>query len=304
VAEPAGGARDDGRLALVTACDARYVEGALALLGSLGLCGGPLDRLDLVVLAHDLAAHDVRRIARVADALALPLRVVAAGRGDVAAPTRYGSPAASARLRIPRLLGARGPVLYADADLVFLRCPVAILADAPSATAPLHAVQDLCTPLFGSPHGLGERLAGLDPGAPYFNSGLLLLGDLARWREHAWADAALALMAREPALAHPDQDALNVVLRGRWTALDPRWNVFPVAEMLHLWGIPQLGPHCAPPAELAARDASAHALHYVTAEKPWHDAFPPGRNRDRWLHAREHAAALAGEPLGPRRRAG
>jgi lipopolysaccharide biosynthesis glycosyltransferase len=296
--------RGDGRLSLVTACDDRYVEGALALLGSLGLCSGSLDRIDIVVLAYCLDASDVRRLTRVADALETPLSVVALKREWAGTVSRYGSPAASARLLIPRLLGEQGPVLYVDADLVFLRCPVMILADVLALpTAALYAVRDVCTPLHGSPHGLCGRVHGLDPGAPYFNSGLLLFGDLARWQHHAWADLALRLIGTEPALEYPDQDALNIVLRGRWTPLDPRWNVVPVAEMLRLWRIRRLGPHCPSVRDLTALNDEAYALHFVTEEKPWHDAFPPGCNRDRWLRAREHAAELASLRSGPHRRA-
>lgn len=61
-------------------------------------------------------------------------------------------------------------------------------------------------------------------GAPYFNSGVLVL-NMRRIREEGLLEQArqFAQEHRDLCVQH-DQDALNVVFEGKWQTMDPRWN--------------------------------------------------------------------------------
>ncbi len=62
-------------------------------------------------------------------------------------------------------------------------------------------------------------------GERYFNSGLLVI-DLAKVREQKLFSRTLDfVVAHDTKLLFSDQDALNHVFWGRWTPLDPVWNV-------------------------------------------------------------------------------
>jgi lipopolysaccharide biosynthesis glycosyltransferase len=55
----------------------------------------------------------------------------------------------------------------------------------------------------------------------YFNSGVICI-DVPAWRAADVGSTCLALVLKQ---GMSDQQALNTVLSGRWTRLDPRWNV-------------------------------------------------------------------------------
>ncbi|WP_410812239.1 glycosyltransferase [Micromonospora sp. 067-2] len=55
----------------------------------------------------------------------------------------------------------------------------------------------------------------------YFNSGVICV-DVPAWRAADIGATALSLVTKH---GLSDQHALNTVVAGRWTALDPRWNV-------------------------------------------------------------------------------
>ncbi|HVT36945.1 MAG TPA: glycosyltransferase, partial [Nevskiaceae bacterium] len=74
----------------------------------------------------------------------------------------------------------------------------------------------------------------------------------------------LAEFARtHPHLHYPDQDALNVVCRGRWLHLQPRWNAQSTFFQLRDTDLPL------PPEQ--SREARAHPalVHYIGPFKPW-----------------------------------
>lgn len=274
-------------LDLVTACDKRYFAGVMALLGSLGACVEKREQLRIRLFTFGLEHAQLRLLKRATAALDMPLEIhTPEPIGISTAP-----PSMMARLSIPRLLHGDADVLYVDADVVFLRCPTTL----PRATGarPVYAVQDMCMADFGSPGGLCERRGGLDPRLPYFNSGVMLM-DLPAWRHHDWSRSAVELVRdADPPFTYPDQDALNIVLREHWTALDQRWNVFPVTEMLASWNIAELESSSLSRDDLDELEREAHLVHYIIKTKPWDNGFPAGPNRDRWLKAYERGLALA-----------
>jgi lipopolysaccharide biosynthesis glycosyltransferase len=132
-------------------------------------------------------------------------------------------PATLYRLRMEELLPPQiDRVLYLDAD-VAVTGVLEPLWDEDLAGAALGAVRDPLVPWAGAPRGLDWRALGMAPSTPYFNAGVVL-ASLDRWRETELSRRALDVLG-EHHLPYADQCALNVVLGGAWTPLDPRWNL-------------------------------------------------------------------------------
>jgi len=133
-------------------------------------------------------------------------------------------PAASLfRLRMEDLLPDYiDRVLYLDADVI-VRRPLEELWMAELGESLAAAVRDPIVPWAGAPMGLPWREVGVAASAPYFNSGVLVI-PLDRWRSEHVGRRGLELLARRR-LRHGDQCALNVLMEGRWAALDPSWNL-------------------------------------------------------------------------------
>ena len=108
------------------------------------------------------------------------------------------------------------------------------------------------------------RQFGLNPGAHYFNSGLMLI-DLVAWRENSLGDRFLKCLADHPRDVWCwDQYALNVVLANHWKRLPLRWN-----QGTHAFEYPSLrhSPVLADDfREMIERPA---VIHFTTEFKPW-----------------------------------
>lgn len=118
---------------------------------------------------------------------------------------------------------------------------------------------------------------GLNPGAPYYNAGVMLI-DTAMWRaEDCWRRLREFIGARAGELIFMDQDALNVICAGRMAQLSPRWNF-----QTHYLG-------------LGLEEAvQPRILHYADILKPWRDPEWAKLHGD--VDARAFAALLADSP--------
>jgi len=162
------------------------------------------------------------------------------------------------RVLLPDLLPRETRMLYLDSDML-VRGPLLSLWQ-----------QDLAGKLFGAvinplypfmpDHPAALGLGGI---REYPNSGVMLM-DLAAMRAAGLVEKLRAYAAAHRRNPYPEQDALAVVCRGQWLALDPRWNaqstVFDVA--------PERLPF-AREAVLAARSDPA-IVHFIGPLKPWH----------------------------------
>lgn len=127
-------------------------------------------------------------------------------------------PAMWYRILLPELLGDLERVLYLDVDTIVLD-RLEPLRDVELAETLLGAVRNVFMPY----HAHRAQHLGIAP-QDYFNSGVLLM-NLARMRREGFTDAVHRLVTGAAAgLDWPDQDALNLVVGRRWTALHPRWN--------------------------------------------------------------------------------
>ena len=131
-----------------------------------------------------------------------------------------GSLAANARLFWPDLLpNAAQRVLYLDCDTLVCGS-LAPLASVDLAGKTAGAVRDALT-------GRYKSLLDFSASEPYFNSGVLLI-DTTRWRERQVSEriAAHAVTVRAD-YPFPDQDLINLVLRGNIAVLPPAYNFQP-----------------------------------------------------------------------------
>ena len=161
------------------------------------------------------------------------------------------------KLLAPELLPSRVTrALWLDAD-VLARADLAELWDGPPSAAPVQAAPDPLVQRLGARFGVAAwKELGLDPRAPYFNAGVLLM-DLQAWRAEDIGRRALEYARRYwQRVYFWDQEGLNATLAGRWAPLDPAWN----------WS-PSLG----------APGVEARLIHFTGNLKPWRY-----RGRSRW----------------------
>ena len=162
--------------------------------------------------------------------------------------------------------------LYLDADLV-AETDISPLFDTDLAGNVLAAVANTCT---------WREQIGLPEGTPYFNSGVLLI-DRRRWEaEHISERVLKVVEEKRGCLRYWDQDAINMVLAGRWTRLGPGWNhqhYFPLADPV------EMGFE---PAALKRALERPDIVHFTGSQKPWHakDRHP---FRARYRHYRRRA---------------
>ncbi len=132
--------------------------------------------------------------------------------------------------------------LYLDVDMIVTQ-DLSELWDLNLQGKMIAAVADRCENI-GNPWGGIRNFEelGLNPAAPYFNSGLLVI-DLDAWRSTNTTQDVLSCIANNKAYAgFPDQYGLNVILVDNWLQLDQRWNCYAPAEIadpyiIHFIGI-------------------------------------------------------------------
>ena len=172
------------------------------------------------------------------------------------------SHAAYYRLIGPEVLPATiQRLLYLDCDIVALGA-VDDLWDFEMDGATMAAVRDFSN---------FDRFESLQipRGAPYFNSGVLLI-DCPLWRTENVTKRCMEYIAENPdKVVFWDQDALNHVVCGRWKQLDPVWNLQALAYLLpELDSLRrELEPQC-------------RLMHYSSPSKPWEFVNEHPRKRE------------------------
>lgn len=147
--------------------------------------------------------------------------------------------------------------IWLDCDMLVM-ADIAGLWDMPMRDTHALAVTDSLVPTLASRFGvggLGEM--GLDGSAPYFNAGMMVL-DAVQWRSSSVAAMSLEYLQRfRNRVVFWDQEALNAVLAGRWTAIDPQWNWSANLDRLAENGLRW------------ARGQQARIIHFNGNLKPW-----------------------------------
>lgn len=152
-------------------------------------------------------------------------------------------------------------LIYFDADTRVMSS-VEPLLDFDLNGFPAGAVHDFVYYLTGNIRRRRRDLF-LSDDAPYLQSGVMVF-DWPKLLEDGALERARQFLVDHPegCMEAPDQDALNHALEGKWTPLDPRWNLH--ETYLNFGG--KLKPY----------------LEHYTSTKPWSKRRPP-----RWAHAAE-----------------
>lgn len=249
-------------------------------------------RANVLILDGGLSAESRRRIERVISTArpgtAVVWHVIDTARFRDLNVSSWGSEQNYMRLAIPDLVHPDTDLaLYLDSDIL-VRDDLSTLFDfAREDGSTTYAVNDYRHPTLGSSFGLdGCKEMGLDPAAPYFNSGVLLF-DPRSWRDNSVADRTIETSQRFGSLfTYSDQDGLNVVLTSSWRPLDYRWNVM-LAVLPDLASrLPSDRPSSSDEAALLLEDAGV--IHYVGRRKPW---IPGYRDREGGAFRRELRAS-------------
>lgn len=244
-------------LVLATAANETFATGGAVALLSASRAFPEADRL---FIDCGMEAVTRERIERAFEARGLSLRIEKpihdlgqVRTADLTHSSAYG------RLSAPLIAHETGAerTLYLDADTMTFGS-VEELAGRPFGGKPVAAVWD-------------SRIARPD----YFNSGVMLIHNRL-WTQGEFSRKAIDRAAGLDASAFPEQDALNDVLKGRWTELSDNWNwEVPRSRSVRIgrWTLNRHGIE-QPPAN--------GILHFLGSVKPWEPSYPPTAYRRMW----------------------
>lgn len=274
-------------LHIVSGGDARIAEPLMAMVASLIRNGGghPVVLHILDVGIRSVAGPAMERLARRTQGrLVLDWCEVRIEQFE-ALPDRPDLPRESfIRLAIPDVLAPEvRRVVWLDCDIL-VQSDLRGLHDTNLDGAPLAAVRE-----FGSRTLAGMMDLGGMEGVPAdlerevgFNAGVLVL-DLDAWRRERIARRVLEFSHRHARiLRFAEQDGLNVLLAGRWRAVDLSWN----AQMGTLRSMPRFPAERFPPEVLARRlelMEQPRLIHFC-GDRPWRSGLR-NRHRGRFFHA-------------------
>lgn len=206
---------------------------------------------------------------------------------------RWLTSAAYLRLLIPKVLSEENIVVYLDSDLLVRHDLSALCGEAGrSRGSAVWAVDDFFHPDVGDVLGDQNCLdLGVDPRAPYFNSGVLVI-DVKKWRDTHISERSFAFVREKASIMrYHDQDALNVVFASQWKRLDPRWNVMLPTIRQYVARERNGGPESDRLTnELAT---GAFIFHFIGRHKPWEASYQ-GPGRHEYLEAVRNAGWFEG----------
>lgn len=166
--------------------------------------------------------------------------------------------------------------IYLDTDVV-VEGNLAQLWEVDIQDACLLAVQD---PVHRTLHQaqhlkkLGLVNSNTSLNSKYLNSGVLLI-NLEKWRTEQVTEQVIDLIAMTPGLPFPDQDAINLVLAGKWKELNPQWNQ---VHVVHFFASPEDSPYDLETQKQVVENPKI--IHYTTRPKPWgRNCIHPQRDR-------------------------
>lgn len=259
---------------IVFAADDRYAQHAAVAMASALLRTASPERLHFFVLDDGVTAEKKEKMEKTVAALGgkrLTFLSIEGKAFDDFFVSAQLSRTAYVRLAAAELLPETvARVLYLDCDLLFFD-DAAGLWGMDMGGQPVAAVPD-CG-IMTSARRRREKAAciGLSAGAPYFNSGVLLL-DLGAWRRGDYTRHLLTL-AKGKDYPHHDQDVLNDFFRDNWQPLPLRWNVIPPVWFMFLKVAVSPWRY-----EAAAARENPGILHYAGSYKPWEYSRHPAFN--------------------------
>jgi lipopolysaccharide biosynthesis glycosyltransferase len=243
---------------IVCASDAKGVPHLAAMLLSLAETNSR-EKIRVFVLC-DGELPDCDQIAAMLEDYPVDLSLIPVADGfppELPLPKGHVSRTAYARLLLDEYLPPEiKRVAYLDIDII-VRGEIKELWNCDLLGKTIGAVRDVV------PYARHKTL-GLPSGAPYFNSGVMVI-DLVRWREMSIGRRALEFACAYPSrIQWWDQCALNLILHGDWTPLDPGWN-FQTMEIAReknqFIRFDKIRP---------SDRRSMRIVHFSSISKPWH----------------------------------
>jgi lipopolysaccharide biosynthesis glycosyltransferase len=239
--------------------DGAYLRHTGAMLHSaLSHCHGVPVRV-LVLHGAPVSVEDRARLQQVAAEFDASIELLHLDAGRTAHfPSGYFPRSVWFRVLLPELLPDSDKVLYLDSDLIViddLRPLWEInLGD--------HLLAAVTNPMYPFMPPYPRLKLGIDNPRDYFNSGVLLM-NLRQMRAERTTEKLSDFARTNAACSWPDQDAFNVVCRGRWLALHPRWNMQSTLFELRAEQLPL------PPEQVAEALRAPAVIHFIGPFKPW-----------------------------------
>lgn len=209
---------------IYTAADGNYSLQAQVLLFS--LVRTQKFRTRLVVFGNDWNSREVARLQGLStEVVSAEVRPVDQARfSSIKLASKFPLATAYNILAPEYLLAESGRALYVDADVAITE-DLGVLFDYRMEHA-VGAVLDAHIGWVSSPSMWRPwREEHMDPLTPYLNTGVLLI-DLDAWRKENLTERIVDVLCRYE-LPCVDQDAINIVLRGAFDKLAPRYNLMP-----------------------------------------------------------------------------
>ena len=231
----------DSTINVAIGLDARMLDAAIVFMASVKAHARP-ERPVRVYALTDFTSPDLAALAGRMNDARFELVPIACTNVHGNFPIRDHITAGTyLRFLLPELLPDVDKIIYLDVDIVVHR-DLESLFDTPLEGLAMAAMPDwpmlvgsLTWPTFFIPYDKArmrfaaytKAVLGLDCDGTtnYFNCGVMVF-DLAHWRAHDVAGRTVKYLTDHPGLYYMDQDALNVIMGGRYVRLDARYNSF------------------------------------------------------------------------------
>lgn len=267
---------------VVTSADNNFAIGLAGTMKSVMSHLGPTSTMKLWVLDGGITTENKDAISKHLSDPRLTIEFVSVDRKLVSkfVVSHHVTDATYYRLLTPEILPPSvKKFIYLDSDLL-VRRDITDLWNIPLDGAPCLAIQDSGAPFCDCKIALPNhsqiyvanytpipnyRELQLDPRAPYFNGGVLVI-DLELWRREKLATKMLQVLdVHREHVTYWDQYALNVVLSGRWKQIDSRWN-----QIAFTLNAPSHANTIYSEQEFASYVNAPYIVHF-TYKKPWQE---------------------------------
>lgn len=259
------------KISIVTTTDAGYLPAACCQLKTSWDNIQIKDNVEIYLVVCDVSKADVEEARRFFDKRGVLAKILICDDiADQIKPVWNRWPrAAYLRLYFDSIFDASfKKLVYFDAD-TRVCVPLEPLLESDLQGNPVGAVHDFIYYVTGNIRRRRRDLF-LAPDAPYLQSGVMIFDWPATLASGGFARARQFLADYpERCQEAPDQDALNVAFEGRWTPLDPRWNLH---EFYLMFG-GTLTPY----------------IEHYTSTKPWSRRRPPAWRKAADWYERELA---------------
>lgn len=251
-------------ITLVCACDNQWLPITAAMLASV-FKNNP-NRNMVIYLLHNIHhKHSINKLKRWVEKKGQTIQTIYVSRNSTQNLKKSGRfpDAIYYRLLIEELLPPDiTKLLYLDSDII-VREDLLPLWETPLDNYALAAVPD---------KGISKISSlNLAKDGSYFNSGVLLI-NLSWWREHNLRLNIYTFLENNSSnLEFPDQDALNIVLQGKWLPLPQKWNVLS-------WYFEQHSE------EVKTEITNPAIIHFTGLKKPWNRTSQHPFKKEYWTY--------------------